>query len=527
MLTAEEAVVRSFFTSRLERHPRSQAVCDFDRGIRYTYGDLDRRANGLANALVKGFGVRKGDRVGICAPNDMVYIDLFYATARTGAITTAYNGLMGTEELAGLVVNEAPRVLFFDPVYQEKIDALRRMPGVVVEHWIPLGAKYGALLERDGSRAPWVPIGPEDIIILMHTGGTTGRPKGAMLSARAVMLNAVGQQNTYGLSQSDVMFGYLPFYHTATWHTIAMPLLYAGGRLVFARKFRAEQTFDVIEGEKPTMIWGVPTVYRRLAEHPRFREADFSSITRCRCGAAPPPLDLMERYWEKDIQFCNGYGMTETGPGNLAMPVGEMTLEEIKAKRTSCGKLMMFNEARIVDESGGEAPAGKEGELLLRGGVLFSGYWNDPTATKAAMPDGWMHTGDMARVDEDGFYYVVGRKKNMYISCGENIFPSEVEGVLFCHPGVKDVCVIGVPDPDRGEVGKAVVVLNPGAELGEEELRSFAAERLPGIKRPRYYAFAEEIPKSSLGKVRLDWIKETYGRPEDADRSTGRPTGAQ
>ncbi len=511
MITAEEAVVRSFLTSRLERHPRSQAVCDFDRGERYTYGDLARRANGLANALVKGFGVRKGDRVGIIAPNDMVYIDLFYATAKTGAITTAYNGMMGLDELAGLVRNESPRVVFYDPAYAEKILVLRGMEGVAVQEWVPLGETYKALLERDGSEAPFVPLGLEDILILMHTGGTTGQPKGAMLSARAVMCNAAGQQNTYGLNQSDVMFGYLPFFHTATWHTIVMPLLYAGGRLVFARKFHAEQTFDVIEREKPTMIWGVPTVYRRLAEHPRFRDADFSNITRCRCGAAPPPLYLMERYWAKGVQFCNGYGMTETGPGNLAMPVGEMTLEEIRAKRTSCGRLMIYNEARIVDGEGREVPVGTEGELLLRGGVLFSGYWNDAAATRAAMPDGWMHTGDVARVDEDGFYYVVGRKKNMYITCGENIFPAEVEGALLCHPGVKDVCVIGVPDPDRGEVGKAVVVLREGAAVRAEELRAFAAERLPSIKRPRYYVFADEIPKSSLGKMRLDWMREKYG----------------
>ena len=510
-MTYQQAVVNSFFTNRLERHPHAPAVYDFDRQEKYTYGDLARRANALANYLVNVCGVKKGDRVGICSGNDMVYIDLFYATARTGAITTAYNILLTAEELEGLLENEEPKVIFYDSAHQEKIDALRRRTGDC--RWIPLGAEYDDILAADLSPAPLVPIDPEDIIQLMHTGGTTGLPKGAMLSARAIMLNAMGQQNTYSLTKDDVMFGYLPFFHTATWHTIAMPLLYAGGELVFARKFHVEQTFDVIEQARPTMIWGVPTVYRRLAAHPRFAQADFSSITRCRCGAAPPSLELMEKYWEKGVQFCNGYGMTESGPGNLSIPVGELTLEQIRAKRTSCGKVMPFNEARIVDDQGLEVPVGQEGELLLRGGVLFSGYWNDPEETRRAMAGGWLHTGDIARMDEDGFFYVVGRKKNMFITNGENIFPSEIEGVLFRHPAIEDACVIGVPDPDRGEVGKALVV-SRDPNLTVEELAQFAAGHLPSIKQPKYYAFVPEIPKNSLGKIRLDWLRTTYGSPE-------------
>ena len=510
-MTYQQAVVSSFFTSRLERHPHSPAVYDFDRKERYTYGDLARRANALAHFLVTDCALKKGDRVGICSGNDMVYIDLFYATARTGAISTAYNILLTPQELAGLLENETPRVVFYDPAYEEKVDALR--PKLAHCRWIPLGPEYDAILAADHTPPPLVPIDPEDIIQLMHTGGTTGLPKGAMLSARAIMLNAMGQQNTYSLTRSDVMFGYLPFFHTATWHTIAMPLLYAGGELVFARKFHVEQTFDVIEQAKPTMIWGVPTVYRRLADHPRFAQADFSSITRCRCGAAPPSLELMEKYWEKGVQFCNGYGMTESGPGNLSIPVGELTLEQLRAKRTSCGKVMPYNEARIVDEEGLPVPVGQEGELLLRGGVLFSGYWNAPEETRKAMPDGWLHTGDVARMDEDGFFYVVGRKKNMFITNGENIFPSEIEGAILCHPAVEDACVIGVPDPDKGEVGKALVV-SRDPQLTAEALAAFLAHRLPTIKQPKYYAFVPQIPKNSLGKLKLDWLKATYGKPE-------------
>lgn len=511
----EEAVVHSFFTSRLYRHPKSQAVLDWRRQERYTYGDLAQRANRLAVYLKEELAIQKGDRVAICAPNHMVYIDLFYATPWTGAITTSYNGMMLPKELEAMMFHELPRVLFYDPDFKEKIDCLRHCPALVNVVWIPLDGTYDEIVTGAARPLDPVPIGLEDIIMLMHTGGTTGKPKGAMLSARAVMLNAIGQQNTYGLTGNDVMYGYLPFFHTATWHTIVMPLLYAGGRLVFSPKFHAKEMLDVITRERPTMVWGVPTVYRRLAEHPDFDKTDFSSITRCRCGAAPPPLDLMERYWAKGIQFCNGYGMTETSPGNLSIPVGELSLEELKAKRTSCGKVMPYNEAKIIGPDGQEVAVGEKGELLLRGGVLFSGYWKDEAATQKAMPDGWMHTGDVAQQDEDGFFYVVGRLKNMYISNGENIFPSEIEAALFCHSAVQDVCVIGVPDALRGEVGKAVIVCRDGMRPSVEELRRFASEHLASIQCPVYYAFVSEIPKTSLGKVELEKLRQTFGYPEN------------
>lgn len=517
----ETAIVHSFFTSRLRRHPRSRAVYDVERAARYTYGDLARRANSLARYLRLTLGLQKGDRVAICSPNHMVYIDLFYATPWTGVITTAYNGMMRPEELAQIIALEAPRVMLYDPAYLEKIQYLRQRPELAAVVWIPLDGTYEEIVSSPGEALPMVPIGLEDIVLLMHTGGTTGAPKAAMLSARAIMLNAIGQQNTYSLTSRDVMYGYLPFFHTATWHTIVMPLLYAGGYLVFSTHFHAQEMLEIIGRERPTMIWGVPTVYRRLSEHPDFDRTDFSSVTRCRCGAAPPPLDLMEKYWRKGIQFCNGYGMTETGPGNLSIPVGELTLEEIQEKRTSCGKVMPFNEAKIVDPQGRELPPGEKGELLLRGGVLFSGYWKNPAATAEAMPDGWMHTGDVACRDQDGFFYVVGRLKNMYITNGENIFPSEIEAALFCHPEVRDVCVIGLPDPDRGEVGKAIVVLRPGALSGIRELRAFAAEHLSSIKRPSYYAIVPEIPKSSLGKVALDGLREQFGAARDEDLRAG------
>lgn len=491
--------VRSFFTNRAERGSCCEAVFDYEHGSHYNYGDLSQRANSLANYLVRECSIAKGDRLGICSRNHMVYFDLFYATIKTGAITTSYNILLHAQELAVLIRQEAPQVVFYEPEFRQKLELIwNQLPEI---RFIPLNEEYAVLLEYDHTPAPFVDISGEDIIQLMHTGGTTGKPKSAMISARAVMCNAIGQQNTYGLTAKDIMFGCLPMFHTATWHTLAMPLLYAGGQFIFTSRFQEETTFDIIEREKITMLWGVPTIYRRLMEHPRFRNADFSSITRCRCGAAPPPLELMEAYWQKGITFCNGYGMTETSPGNLSMPVGTMTLDQIKEKRTSCGMLMIFNEARIVDDEGMTVPTGHSGELLFRGPTLFSGYWQEPEETARAMTGGWMHTGDIARIDKDGFYYIVGRKKNMYITNGENIFPFEIESVLSSYPGVREVCVIGVPDSKRGEVGKAIIVPHDSGQISLKKLKDYISKQLPSVKQPQFYIFVKHIPKNSIGKV--------------------------
>jgi fatty-acyl-CoA synthase len=300
-------------------------------------------------------------------------------------------------------------------------------------------------------------------------------------------------------------------FHTGTWNTLVTPMLYSGGRVILLRRFDPDTVLDMIQTEHVSILWGVPTVYRRLMEHSRFETADFKSIRCCRCGAAPPALDMMEKYWEKGIYFCNGYGMTETSPGNLSMPAATLSITQLTQKRTSCGMLMPYNEARIVDDQDRSLPPGKKGELLFRGNLLFSGYWEDPEETEKAIRNGWFHTGDMAMKDEDGFYYIVGRKKNMYITSGENIFPQDVEEALFRNPNVMDVAVLGMPDKICGEVGKAVVVIRPGEVLTEEELRLFAQKELPAIQRPVYYTFVKALPRTAVGKLDMKELKRLYG----------------
>lgn len=514
----DQNIIQSFFKNQRYRNGKKEAVYDYSTGIHYTYRDLGIRASRLANFLKKEIHILKNDRIGILSRNDMVYIDTFYSTIYTGAIPSAYNVHLLPDELTFLINNEQPKIIFYEKEFESKLLAIQDK--IHIPHYVllngddnPLGPHlYQKIMQHYCWSEPFcIDLSMEDIMLLMHTGGTSGLPKAAMLSIRAQYLNVVGQQNTWDLTSRSSSVAYLPMFHTATWNTIVMPILYAGGRIIIMKKFNPAILMKVIAEERVSIIWGVPSTYRRLMEDPGFQAADFSSIVWCRCGAAPPPLDIMERYWKKGITFCNGYGMTETSPGTLAMPASTMTIEEIQNKRTSCGKLMPYNEARIVDEAGNPVPRGQQGELLFRGNLLCSGYWNNTEETQKAFQDGWMHTGDIGMIDKEGFFYVVGRKKNTFICDGENIYPSEIENAIYEHPAVSDTCVIGIPDKTRGEVGKALIVLKPGLSVSEKELKAFLKKQLSTIKIPAYIQFVDSIPKNAVGKVALSIVYSLYG----------------
>ena len=514
-------ILQSFFFTQINRNPDQEAVYDFESGAHYTYRDLGVRACRLANFLKQELKILPNDRIAILSKNDMVYIDTFFSTIYTGAITTTYNAHLLPEELACMIRNEQPKAIFYEKEYEDKLLAIESK--VSIQHYILLDGEenpfgphlYQQIMYYYNTQSPCIKLNDlESIILLMHTGGTTGIPKAAMLSCRAIYFNAVGQQNTWNLTSKDSTIAYLPMFHTATWNTLVLPMLYAGGHVIIMKKFQPQILMHLIAQEKVTVIWGVPSTYRRLMNDPDFMKADFSSIVWCRCGAAPPSSDVMEQYWEKGITFCNGYGMTETSPGTLSMPAGSMTLDDIRAKHTSCGKLMPYNEAKIIDDNGKEVSDGTPGELLFRGSLLFSGYWNNDEATQAAMPDGWMHTGDIGLKDKDGFFYVIGRKKHMFISNGENIYPAEIESQLFEFPAVADVCVIGVPDSQKGEVGKALIVLKPGMTATVQEIRDFLKPRLATIRIPVYIQFVDFLPKNAAGKTSLPIIASLYGHNE-------------
>lgn len=510
----------SLYRARISGH--KEAVFDYDQGVRYTYGDLELRARRLAWFLTHTLGLEKGDRIGFCANNSIGFIDAFYASCKTGIIITTYNCLLRQTELAEMVENENPRAIFYSEKCKDVVEAIRRYGGdrefISLERSVD-GERYSYadIMAVEPGELAEIELEPDDVQMLIHTGGTTGRPKAAMLTYRSLFYNAVSDVFTLQLGASDTAYVFLPFFHTAAWNILTMPLLMSGGRVIITGGFQPGTALKIMREERPTVGIAVETIYKAMAEHPDFAGTDLSCYRWLISGAAPITRQTMERYWSRNVKLVNGYGMTEIGPNNLAMPLNEMGIPEIRAKCASAGRPMYFNHVRIVDDSGRDVPTGERGELLWRGNLIFGGYWNDPAATAAMFTDdGWVHSGDIGYCDEDGFYYICGRIKNMYITGGENIFPLEIEEVIAGHPEVAECCALGVPDEKWGEVGKALVVRRPGSTLDAEAVRGLVRTQLSSIKIPRYVTFVTEIPKNAVGKLDQGLIKQRHGAAMDA-----------
>ena len=354
---------------------------------------------------------------------------------------------------------------------------------------------------------PLVELAPEDTLMYIHTGGSTGLPKASKMSYRAVISNCISEVISFGLSYRDVGYQFLPLFHTGGWNVINLPLLFCGGKMVLKRDLIPGEILRLIGQERVTVGVSVPIIYTALTEHPDFLTADFSSVRWLIVGAAPVRQKTLGQYLDRGIKMCNSYGMTEVGPNNLSLPVDLISTEELKKHWNSVGKPMCLNEVRIVDENDKPVSPGENGELCFRGPLLFSGYLDHEGETRNAWYEGWMHTGDIAREAEDGYLYVVGRKKNMIIVGGENIFPVEIEECISKLEGVREVCVYGVPDDRWGEVPHALIVPQNGP-ISHEALDRYLKENLNGAKRPRVIHFVESIPRGSVGKVDYKKIHE-------------------
>lgn len=512
MWTSSYALFRSQISSNRE------AVYDYDNDKRYTYGDLEMRANKLANFLVARFSVKKGDRIAFCTSNCIELIDAYYATAKTGTILVTYNQMLSEQELIEMMNHELPSVLFYEASVSEKIKKIKQL--TLIDHYVLLSDQkkddkdvcYQQIMTyHNDTYRELKNLNPEDIHMLIHTGGTTGVPKGAKVSYRSLLFNTMSGVLTFNISHRDVTFILTPMFHTAGWSVLNLPHLHMGGRVVISKRCDPEVAFKIIEQEKPTTLLGVSTIFRMMTNHIKFKRTDFSSLRWVISAAAPTPLDIMEAFWQKGVKFILAYGMTEAGPCNLTIQGDDISFSEIKKRYNSVGKPMYFTQVKIVDDNDSEVPIGKCGEIIWRGPGVFSGYWKNQLATDEVLKKGWVYTGDIAKKDAEGYYYIVGRKKNMYITGGENIFPPEVEAAIYQHPAVHEVCVIGVPDCKWGEVGKAVIALKPNQKIDLEVLRSFLKGKIGTIKIPKYLQVVDGIPKNTTGKIKRGEIAKLYG----------------
>jgi fatty-acyl-CoA synthase len=503
-------------SSRARLTPDREALLELHTGQRHTYADLNRRANRLANTLRDDLGIRQGDRVSILAHNSVVYLDLFYGLPKIGAIFAPLNWRLVARELAYIVNDCEPRVLIVGPEFVGVAGEL--LPQVRVEHVLTVeGARLDGARAYEGAVAHAADAEPErprmddeTPYAILYTSGTTGLPKGAVIPHQQILYNCLNTVASWGLTDRDVSPVFTPLFHAGGLFAFLTPILYLGGRIVLGRLFDVEETLRVIVEERCTVILGVPTIFQMWMDSPVFAGADFRHVHFFISGGAPCPPALME-VWrkKKGVVFRQGYGLTEVGANCFAM-----TDEDSVPKTGSVGRPMFHSKMRLVDESGDDAPVGEPGELLIWGPHVCLGYWRNPEATDKVLADGWFRTGDVARMDEDGFYFIVGRAKDMIISGGENIYAAEVEAVFREHPTVVDAALIGEPDEKWGEVGLMIVARAQDATATDEELKAFCGERLARYKIPKRIIFAESLPYSPYGKVVKEELRRRYLKQE-------------
>jgi fatty-acyl-CoA synthase len=462
------------------------ALVDRTRGVRLTYAELDAAADRWA-ALLRARGIGRGALVGVLAGNRHEIPALFFACGRVGAALVPLNWRLARAELAPVLADARPELVFGEERFRALVDGVE---------WIDLDHDAPALLALGGPAAPDVELDGEDAALILYTSGSTGTPKGAILPHRQIMWNAIATATAWELRADDVVPVSTPLFHTGGWNVFATPAWHRGATVVLFDGFDADGFLAAVKEEGITTALTVPTQLLMLTESPRWGRP----LPRLRgfvSGGAPCPPALAERVRAAGYRFREGYGLTECGPNCFAI-----SNDEARARPGSVGWPVPYLEVRLETADGGEPGPGEPGELLLRGPQLFAGYLRAPHRTAEAFsPGGWLRTGDLARRDADGAYAICGRRKEMYISGGENVFPGEVEAALADCPGIAEAVVVGVSDERWGEVGRAFVVLRAGEyATGEAEVVAHARTRLAAYKVPRSVFILPEIPRLGSGK---------------------------
>ncbi|MCX5203580.1 long-chain fatty acid--CoA ligase [Streptomyces sp. NBC_00237] len=472
-----------------------------DRQHAFSYADLHDRSTRLAHVL-RARGVRRGDRIAHLGPNHPSFLETLFASGLLGAVFVPLNTRLAMPEIAYQLADSGARILIHHPSVPGTTDNGPTTAPDLLE----VGQDYERALAEAPSDPIDEPVSPDDVCIIMYTSGTTGRPKGAMLTHANLVWNAVNVLVDQDLRADERALVSAPLFHTAGLNMLTLPVLLKGGTCVLVESFAPETTFDLIEEHRITFMFGVPTMYERMAGHPRWPTADLSSMRHLNCGGAPVPTGLIETYQRRGLTFQQGYGMTEAAPGTLFLDA-----EHSVEKAGSAGVPHFFSDVAVVGPDLAPVAAGETGEVQVRGPHVMPGYWGLPAESAEAFRDGWFRTGDMARVDADGFVTIVDRLKDMIISGGENVYPAEVEDALLSHPDVVECAVIGVRDARWGEVPRAVVVVREGATAEPGEILASLDGRLAKYKIPKSLVVARELPRTASGKLVKPRVRALYG----------------
>ncbi|MFF1317910.1 MULTISPECIES: o-succinylbenzoate--CoA ligase [Streptomyces] len=472
-------------------------------GTPTSYAALHERTTRLAHAL-RERGVRRGDRVAYLGPNHPSYLETLFAAGMLGAVFVPLNTRLAGPEIAYQLADSGAKALLHAPSHAGLVAGL---PGHTdVRTYLETGPEYEAVLASSSDEPIDAPVTPDDTCIIMYTSGTTGRPKGAMLTHGNITWNALNVLVDTDLIADERALVSAPLFHTAGLNMLTLPVLLKGGTCVLVEAFDPDATFDLIARHRITFMFGVPTMFDQLSRHPRWPGADLSSLRILTCGGSPVPTPLIAAYQERGLTFLQGYGMTEAAPGTLFLDA-----EHAITKAGSAGVPHFFSDVRVVRPDLTPVDTDEPGEIVVRGPHVMPGYWGLPDETAASFADGWFRSGDAARVDEDGYVFVVDRIKDMIISGGENIYPAEIEDVLLTHPGIAECAVIGVADDKWGEVPRAVVVPREGAALDPDEVLASLSGRLAKYKIPKSLVLADELPRTASGKLLKSRVRTRYG----------------
>jgi fatty-acyl-CoA synthase len=481
---------------RARKTPRYTAL--IHDGTPMTYAGLRDRVVRLAHAL-RGLGVEPGDRVAYLGFNHPAFLETLFATGMLGGVFVPLNARLTGPEIAYQITDSGASVLIHAPTHTGLVAGVTGPRKVALDEYERLPCA------RDGEPID-VPVSLDDPCMIMYTSGTTGRPKGAVLTHGNITWNAVNVLIDHDLIAAEVALVSAPLFHTAGLNMLTLPVLLKGGTCVLTAGFTPDATFDLIERHRVTFMFGVPAMFQAVARSPRWADADLSSLRLLTCGGAPVPPSLIATYQKRGLTFLQGYGMTEAAPGTLFLDAAHAV-----TKAGSAGVPHFFSDVKVVGQGLEEVPPGEPGEVVVKGPHVMPGYWGLPEETAGAFTDGWFRTGDAARLDADGYAYIVDRIKDVIISGGENVYPAEVENALLADPDVLECAVIGVPHERWGETGRAIVVPREGSGLTAERLLDSLAGRLAKYKVPTSVVFADEIPRNGTGKILKARLREKYG----------------
>lgn len=485
--------------SRACLFPEDRAVVDASTGREWTFEDVNSRAERLAAYFHKR-GIKRGDRVALLSPNDISYFDFLFACMKSGAIFVPVNWRLSVEEVNYILQDASPSLIgvhHTQTLVREDGEGGFVLPLLHDRYVDDLNAPLETLNQEITEDSP---------IAMIYTGGTTGKPKGAVLTYDSIRWNGLNTIVSWDLCKEDTTLTCLPMFHTGGLNALSVPVLMAGGTVVLSPSFEAEHAVNDLIRYHCTIALFVPTMYHMMIRTKAFKKAAFDSMKVFLSGGAPCPISIYQAFHKKGLNFKEGYGLTEAGPNNFFIHP-----DEAVKKPGSVGRAMIFNDVKIVKDNGEDSSVGEVGELLVRGRHVFSFYWNNPQATQESLKEGWLHTGDLARQDQEGYIYIVGRKKEMIITGGENVYPLEVEHWIASLDGVNEVAIVGVPNEKWGEIVTAFVSLQPKSVLNEEDLRKHCALKLSRYKIPKTFHIIEELPKTHVGKIDKNALQNQCG----------------